>query len=106
MSNHPDSEFVETLCSGLVHGFDAGVEIRPVSTTECKNNRSAKTQPLVVEELIQSEVEKGYLWGPFKKSPFEIYRISPIGIAEGKYSKKKRLIVDFSHLMTMKTFQA
>ena len=96
MSNHPDSEFVEKLCSGLVHGFDAGIDNCPSGTLECGNNRSAKLHPQVVEELIQSEIEKGYLLGPFKKAPFETYRISPIGIAEGKYSKKKRLIVDLS----------
>ena len=28
--------------------------------------------------------------------PFNIYRTNPIGVAEGKYSKKKRLIVDLS----------
>ena len=96
MSNHPDSELVEKLCSGLVHGFDAGIDNCSSGTLECGNNRSAKLQPQVVEELIQSEIEKGYLLGPFKKAPFETYRISPIGIAEGKYSKKKRLIVDLS----------
>ena len=37
-----------------------------------------------------------YLYGPFEEIPFEQYRINPIGIAEIKYSKKKRLIVDMS----------
>jgi hypothetical protein len=41
-------------------------------------------------------VEKGYLKGAFGKPPFDIYRVSPIGIVEGKYSGKKRLIVDLS----------
>ena len=53
-------------------------------------------QPTAVEALIQNEVQKGYLFGPFPEPPFHVYRISPIGIAEGKYSKKKRLIVDLS----------
>ena len=34
--------------------------------------------------------------GPFKDSPFGIFRVSPIDTAEGKSSKKKRLIVDLS----------
>ena len=33
---------------------------------------------------------------PFDKPPFDIYRINPLGIAERKYSKKQRLIVDLS----------
>ena len=28
--------------------------------------------------------------------PFPVYRVNPIGVAEGKYSNKKRLIVDLS----------
>ena len=47
-------------------------------------------------ELLASEVSKGYLIGPFSASPFPIHRVNPIGIAEGKYSLKKRLIVDMS----------
>jgi hypothetical protein len=42
------------------------------------------------------ELEKGYLIGPFIKPPFDIYRVSPIGIVEGKYSGKKQLILDLS----------
>ena len=57
---------------------------------------SARLQPAVVRDLINSEVSKGYLLGPFIQPPFNVFRISPIGVAEGKYSKKKRLIVDLS----------
>ena len=45
----------------------------------------------------------GYLYGLFQEIPFEQYRISPIGIAESKYSKKKRLIVNYQHHTMMKT---
>ncbi|XP_034567346.1 uncharacterized protein LOC117832365 [Notolabrus celidotus] len=34
--------------------------------------------------------------GPFSKSPFSNFRVSPIGVATRKYSLKKRLIVDLS----------
>lgn len=37
-----------------------------------------------------------FLYGPFDSPPFEHYRVSPLGIATGKYSGKKRLIVDLS----------
>jgi hypothetical protein len=49
-----------------------------------------------LSELIGSEVDKGYLSGPFNEIPFFPYRVNPIGLAESKYSKKKRLIVDLS----------
>lgn len=41
-------------------------------------------------------MDNGFLLGPFRDIPFKNYRINPIGVAIGKYSKKKRLIVDMS----------
>lgn len=96
LKEHPDKNFVEYLCTGFCEGFDPGLSELPLFTTECKNNRSARTQPAVVDKLIETELNKGYLYGPFKEPPFDVFRISPIGIAEGKYSKKQRLIVDLS----------
>ena len=65
-------------------------------TVECKNLQSALRNPDIVDNLIKQEVEKGYLKGAFEKPPFDMYCVSPIGIVEGKYSGKKRLIVDLS----------
>ncbi|CAG2204561.1 unnamed protein product [Mytilus edulis] len=72
------------------------VSTTDLPTKECRNSLSARTQPDVVSELIEKEVFKGFLYGPFKDPPFQKYRVSPIGIAEGKYSGKKRLILDLS----------
>ncbi|XP_069134328.1 uncharacterized protein [Argopecten irradians] len=66
-----------------------------LTTKECKNLQSVIRDPVTVE-LINSEIQKGFLCGPFKKLPFEQYRVSPIGVAYGKYSGKPRLIVDLS----------
>uniref|UniRef100_A0A8W8L8Q0 C3H1-type domain-containing protein n=1 Tax=Magallana gigas TaxID=29159 RepID=A0A8W8L8Q0_MAGGI len=55
-----------------------------------QHNKSA------VDELLSSEIKKGFLSGPYQTAPFQQYRVSPLGIAERKYSKKKRLIVDLS----------
>ena len=65
-------------------------------TVECKNLQSAFRNPDIVDNLIKQEVEKGYPKGAFEKPPFDMHRVSPIGIVEGKYSGKKRLIVDLS----------
>lgn len=96
LSNYPDSTFKEFLLSGLFNGFDTGIKHLPAFPFECKNLKSALTQPDHVTMLINSEVEKGYLLGPFDSIPFKNFRINPIGVAEGKYNKKKRLIVDLS----------
>ena len=50
----------------------------------------------MVQELIESEMQKGFLCGPFDFPPFPVFRVSPLGMAYGKYSGKPRLIVDFS----------
>jgi hypothetical protein len=65
-------------------------------TFECSNNFSARSQPAIVKDLIDKECEKGFLSGPYNIPPFKRYRVSPLGLAEGKYSKKKRLILDLS----------
>lgn len=94
--NHPDKAFVNYLCNGLEVGFDTMVSNTSVPTKECKNLRSALSSPDMVDILISSEVNKGFLQGPFDSLPFTNYRVSPIGIAVGKYSGKPRLIVDLS----------
>lgn len=92
----PDREFVTKLLNGLSHGFDIGVPEDLSETLECKNNKSARDQPVILQELLETEKQRGYVIGPFPTSPFDTYRINPLGIAESKYSKKKRLIVDMS----------
>ena len=42
------------------------------------------------------EVDKGFKLGPYEHPPFLYDRVSPIGVAIGKYSGKQRLIVNLS----------
>ena len=93
---HPDKEAVNELLQGLVHGFHTGLEVLPKMPLICKNLLSAHREPLVVTSLLAEEVRKGYVVGPFDKPPFKTFRVSPLGVATGKYSGKKRLIVDLS----------
>ena len=96
--NHPDRSFVDYLINGLCYGFDTKVSNTNLPTKECKNLLSALSQPDVVDTIIATELQKGFLHGPFHilDDIFSSYRVSPIGIAESKYSGKKRLIVDLS----------
>lgn len=96
LQTHPDINFVNYLCSGINEGFDTMIKCTDLPTLECKNNFSARSQPLSVRELINKECEKGFLSGPYKIPPFNYYRVSPLGLAVGKYSGKKRLILDLS----------
>ena len=96
LKNHPDRAFVQYLLHGFSNGFDTGFSRLPDLPFECKNLLSAKRHPVSTTELIESELSKGYLIGSFDSIPFTEYRINPVGIAVGKYSGKKRLIVDMS----------
>ncbi|CAG2198330.1 unnamed protein product [Mytilus edulis] len=94
--DHPDPNFKQYLFDGLSSGFHTGLMTLPSSSIICKNLKSALLNPSCVSELLQSEVPKGYLLGPFDSIPYTNFRINPIGLAEHKNSKKKRLIVDLS----------
>ena len=99
LQNHPDQNFVQYLCKGLREGFDTFIPDTVFPYMECKNLLSArkkKKNPKDVQELIDKECLKDYLYGPFKSPPFTTYRVSPLGMAIGKYSGKKRLIVDLA----------
>lgn len=96
LDNHPDKSFVSYLCHSLKFGFNTKVSPIPTTTHESTNNRSALNTPQDVDELLQKELDKGFLIRPIHTSPFDVYRVSPISVAEHKYSKKIRLIVDLS----------
>ncbi|KAH3841650.1 hypothetical protein DPMN_115123 [Dreissena polymorpha] len=93
---HPDRLFVSYLCDDLQKGFDTLLWLYPNDQKVCKNLQSALKQPDEVDKLLKLELDNGFLQGPFETPPFEHYRVSPLGIAERKYSGKKRLIVDLS----------
>ena len=93
---HPDKSFCDYLLKGFIEGFDTGLTKLPELPWECDNLLSAKRQPDITSELLETELDRGYVVGPFDTIPFHNYRISPLGVAESKYSKKKRLIVDLS----------
>lgn len=96
LQNHENQNFVSYLINGFINGFNTKVQETNLKIRECRNLRSALQNVDTVDELLSKEVEKGFLAGPYEAPPFESYRVSPLGIAEHKYSKKKRLIVDLS----------
>ncbi len=96
LGNHPDKKITQFLLSGLKEGFDPGLESIPNSRIICNNLQSATAEPLIVQALIKKELDSGFMIGPFNSPPFELVRISPIGVATRKFSGKKRLIIDLS----------
>lgn len=89
LHNHPDLAFTEYL----IQGFHTGFQNLPTFSIECKNLVSAISRPDCVTNLIDNEIRKGYLCGRFDTIPFQHFRINPIGVAESRYSKKKRNVL-------------
>ena len=73
--------------------FYTGITNPPTQPFECKHLLSATKYADDVSLFANKELEKGYIIGPFIKPPFDIHRVSPIGIVEGKYSGKKNLMM-------------
>lgn len=96
LKHYPEQSFVNFLILSLTEGFQTWIKPLPTIPLECKNLSSARQGPDTITQLIDDELNKGNLTGPYEEIPFEIYRINPIGLAQSKYSKKKRLIVDMS----------
>ena len=92
LNHHPDKRFTQFLISGFRDGFDTGISQLPSIAFECQNLRSALRDPEAVRRLVDEEVSKGFLIGPYFVPPFVTFRINPLGLVESKYSKKKRLI--------------
>ncbi|CAF1352662.1 unnamed protein product [Didymodactylos carnosus] len=96
LANHADQQLVQFLVEGFMSGFDIDLSELLSTSFQCKNNRSARDAQNVVDDLIKKDLKQSYMTDPLVKPPFDIYRISPIGVAYGKYNRKPRLIVDLS----------
>ena len=95
LQTHPDIEFVNYVCNGIRNGFDTMITNADLLTFECRNNFSSFTA-CYCQRFDWQRMRERFLSGPYKIPPFKKYRVSPLGLAEGKYSKKKRFILDLS----------
>jgi hypothetical protein len=67
---------VNYFLNSLRFGFDMLVSITDIPTYECRNALSARNNPGIVTRLLQEEIDKGFIRGPFSKPPFKQYRNS------------------------------
>ena len=92
--NHPDTEFVNSLISGMRHGFRIGYD-GPRDTLISPNLSSATDNPSLISEYLANECALGHTAGPFDVCPFDPFRSAGIG-AVPKKSGGFRLIVHLS----------
>ena len=76
--NHPDRSFVDYLIDGFVHGFKTGLSSLPAHSFECRYLQSANRYPESTPELLETELNKGYIIGPYDTIPFSQYRINHV----------------------------
>ena len=74
LQNHPDRIFVNFLCRSVRYGFDMLISDLDTRSFECKNSLSARQNPDNVSNLLQQEIDTGFIRGPFVKPPFKNYR--------------------------------
>lgn len=86
LRKHPNCCFVNYLIKGLVQGLVAGLTLLPKVLFVYSYLQSALKEPEITDILLVKEVKKGFMIGPFDKSPFSITRNNPIGIATHKHS--------------------
>jgi hypothetical protein len=108
MQYYPDPDLLIIFVMGLEMVLTL-VKCDELRTKECRNNLSARSQTDVVSELIQKELYNGCNYGPFCKSTFEHYRVSPLGVTTGKYShirSLKKFIFRYQYLVEIYSVSA
>lgn len=95
LSNHPEREFVNKLCSELREGARIGYS-GPRCPRFSNNLPTAYLNPDVVTANLADEVSKGHTMGPFLTPPFKNFQVSPIGLVPKKHSDKFCMIFHLS----------
>ena len=89
LAQHPDQQWARTILPGIRDGFRIGLQANPTCRSTARNSPSALGQAQVVDEYIASQLEQGYLAGPY--TPDECLTVIP-----KKTPGKWRVIVDLS----------
>ena len=90
-----DQEKSDYLVNGFKYGFDLR-NIKFCPNDSDNNQRSANSQPDVVDKKLNKELSLGRLMGPLEIPPFEDFVISPLGIRAKKAPGEYRVIHDLS----------
>ena len=94
IQHYPDKQAANILVNGFTEGFRleyCGPRIHVMS----RNLLSAYQYPQELQSLIDNEIDKGRVLGPFDKLPLSNLRISPVGLVPKK-SGGWRLITHLS----------
>ena len=96
LAGHPNSEWVAALLTGMRQGFRIGIQESPVCRASSSNTPSAREHRVVVDQYMHTQLEKGYMAGPFHHSECAKVITSSIAVIPKKTVGKWRVIVDMS----------
>ena len=94
--HHPDRKLVNYVVDGFRNGFKLGMTRHPEPNQPCENSSKVKQRPDIAQQLVDEEVAKGHILGPFTEPPMENMFYSPINIVP-KPNGKHRLIHDLAY---------
>ena len=96
----PDCELVNYVVNGFRNGFALGMTKFPESNAHDlpKNAKLVREKPEEAQKLVDVEIEKGHMLGPFDEPPMEGMSFSPINLVEkaGGKEGEYRLIHDLA----------
>ena len=84
----------------LVNGFKYGFRLHNYKFTHSDNDKtlaSANIHPQIVSNKLQKEKQAGRIMGPFLKSPFDKFVVSPLGLRPKKTPGEFRVIHHLSY---------
>ena len=73
VKDHPDKELVQYIVNGFRNGFHLGLQQHPPPRPPCKNGAKVLEDPEGAQNLVDEEVQKGHILGPFDTPPWTIW---------------------------------
>ena len=90
---------MQYITDGFRDGFKMGFDRYPEPREPCPNSRHVRLHPKATRKLIQAEIQKGHILGPFDTPPVDGMVYSPLNIVPKAGSQKEsewRLIHNFT----------
>ena len=96
LQTHPPPKFVHNILCGIQNGFRIGLDSSLPHTEVTHNTPSAREHQQVIDAYLQTQVEKGYMAGPFPMKECVSIQSSSMAVISNKTPGKWRVVVDRS----------
>ena len=80
LKDHPDRELVNEVVQGFRSGFSLGMDRLPKPRPPCANSKKVQQNQKITEQMIEKEISRGHIQGPFHEEPYPNMVYSPLNI--------------------------